>query len=81
MVNVEYININAQVFEISEQGTNNYDIRNCIKDLVINHNRLIGTCRDGTLIILNQNDLESPICYVKRNNRTEAIHRDGFYQP
>jgi hypothetical protein len=49
--------------------------------MVINYNRPIGTCRNGAFIILNQDELDAVVSFVDRNSRTEAIRRNGVYQP
>jgi len=76
-----HINVIAESIGVPDYGTNNDNVRNRIKDMVINHGRPIGTCRDGAFIILNQDELYAAVRFVDRNIRTEAIHRNGIYQP
>jgi len=60
-------------------GTNNDDIRALIKDMVVNHEKPIGTCNQGVFIILNQEELDLAVSFVDRGSRTEAIKRNGIY--
>ena len=66
---------------VSDHGTNNDDVRNWIKGLVIDHERPIGTCKNGAFIVLDQDELEAAVRFVNRNQRTEAIRRNGTYNP
>lgn len=81
MDNAIYIDRIAEEIGVPDNGTNNDNARNWIKDMVINYNRPIGTCRNGTFIILNREELDAAVRFVDRNSRTEAIRRNGVYQP
>lgn len=81
MDNAIHIDRIAEEIGVPDYGTNNDNVRNWIKDMVINHNLPIGTCRRGAYIILNQNELDAAVRFVDRNSRTEAIRRNGVYQP
>lgn len=81
IANAIHIKIIAKEINIPKYGTNNDNVRNWIKDMVINHNRPIGTCQNGAFIILNQDELDTAIRFVDRSSRTKAIQRNGVYQP
>jgi hypothetical protein len=70
----------AEAVGIPDSGTNNDNVRNWIKDLVINHSCPIGTCHKGAFIILNSEELEKAIRFVDRNSRIKAIRRNGTYK-
>lgn len=79
--NAIHINDIANAINVPDYGTNNDNVRNWIKDMIINHNRPIGTNRNGAFIITNQDELEAAVSFVDRNSRTEAIRRNGIYHP
>lgn len=79
--NAIHINKIANEIGVPDYGTNNDNVRNWIKDMVINHNRPIGTCQNGTLIIINQIELDAAIRFVDRSSRTVAIRRNRVYNP
>ena len=66
---------------IPPQGTNNDNVRSWITDMVINEQKQIGTCADGVFIILNDIEREIAAKFVERNNRAEAVRRNGNYTP
>lgn len=80
MDNAIHIDRIAGEIGVPDYGTNNDNVRNWIKDMVINHNRPIGTCRNGAYVILSQDELDAAVHFVDRNSRTEAIRRNGVYQ-
>lgn len=71
----------ANAFNIPPKGTNNDDVRGWITDMVINEQKPIGTCPNGVFIILNDHEREIAAKFVERNNRAEAVRRNGNYQP
>ncbi|HRJ76784.1 MAG TPA: hypothetical protein PLZ12_20245 [Saprospiraceae bacterium] len=78
VINIEDI---ARALEISPHGTNNDDVRGWIKDMVIQHGKPIGTCKNGAFIILNDDEREVAAKFVERNNRADAVRRNGNYIP
>ncbi len=63
------------------KGTNNDDVRELIKDMVINHGKPIGTLKSGVFIILNDSEREEAANFVERLNRADAVRRNGNYTP
>lgn len=80
-VNAKHIAIIAQNIGIPNQGTNNDNIRNWIADMVINHRKQIGTSNDGAFIILTDEERESAAIFLERNQRADAVRRNGNYTP
>lgn len=79
--NAVHINVIATAIGVPPKGTNNDDVRNWIKDMVIRHGRQIGTCENGAFIILNDVERESAAQFVDRNNRANAVRSNGNYIP
>jgi hypothetical protein len=71
----------ADAVGIPPNGTNNDDVRGWITDMVLNEQKQIGTCPNGVFIILNDAEREIAAKFVERNNRTEAVRRNGNYIP
>lgn len=63
------------------KGTNNDNVRNWIKDMVITHGKPIGTCLNGAFIILNDVERETAASFVERENRADAVRSNGNYIP
>lgn len=77
-INIEDI---ASAIGVPPNGTNNDDVRNWIKDMVVNHEKPIGTCKNGAFVILNDEEREIAAKFVDRNNRADAVRRNGNYIP
>jgi hypothetical protein len=71
----------ATAIGVSPHGTNNDDVRGWIKDMVVRHSKPIGTCKNGAFIILNDDEREIAAKFVERNNRANAVRRNGNYIP
>lgn len=71
----------ADTVGIPAKGTNNDDVRNWIKDMVLNHGKQIGTYKSGVFIILNDTERETAAQFVERENRADAVRRNGNYIP
>ncbi len=71
----------ATAVGIPPKGTNNDDVRGWITDMVVNEQKQIGTCSNGVFIILNDSEREIAANFVDRNNRAEAVRRNGNYIP
>ncbi|MEI2757777.1 MAG: hypothetical protein V9F46_15145 [Chitinophagaceae bacterium] len=71
----------ADAVGIPPKGTNNDDVRGWITDMVLNEQKQIGTCQNGVFIILNDAEREIAAKFVERNNRAEAVRRNGNYIP
>ena len=71
----------ADVIGVVSKGTNNDDVRGWIKDLVLSHSIPIGTSKQGVFVILNDNEREAAARFVERENRADAIRRNGNYIP
>lgn len=63
------------------QGTNNDNVRNWIKQMVINHNKPIGTSKDGVFLITTDVEREIAAKFVDRVNRANAVRNNGNYIP
>lgn len=77
-INIEDI---AAALGILPHGTNNDDVRGWIKKMVIQHGKPIGTCKNGAFIILNDNERDVAAKFVERDNRADAVRRNGNYIP
>ena len=62
-------------------GTNNDDVRGWIKDMVMQHNKQIGTSSNGVFIILNDTEREDAAQFVERENRADVVRTNGNYNP
>jgi hypothetical protein len=71
----------ARNIGVPPKGTNNDDVRAWIKEMVINHGRPIGTIQKGAFIILTDDEREEAAQFVERENRADAVRRNGNYQP
>jgi hypothetical protein len=69
----------ANAVGIPPKGTNNDDVRNWIKDMVLNYGKQIGTYQNGVFIILNDTERETAAQFVERENRADAVRRNGNY--
>jgi hypothetical protein len=49
--------------------------------MVLNDGKQIGTCRSGVFIILNDIERETAAQFVERENRAEAVRRNGNFIP
>jgi hypothetical protein len=63
------------------QGTNNDNVRNWIKQMVIKHNKPIGTCKDGVFLVTTDVEREIAAKFVERVNRANAVRSNGNYIP
>ena len=79
--NAEHIHDIANAIGVPPKGTNNDDVRNCIKDMVINHGKPIGTCKEGAFLILTDTERENAAQFIERNNRANAVRNNGNYIP
>ncbi|MRT17390.1 hypothetical protein F3C99_10515 [Vitellibacter sp. q18] len=79
--NAVHIEEMAKRIEVPPKGTNNDDVRGWIKDMVMNHAKQIGTCKNGAFIILNEEEVEIAARYVERNNRSGAVRKNGIFIP
>jgi hypothetical protein len=75
------INTIATSLGFPPKGTNNDDVRNWIRDMVITHGKPIGTCLNGAFIILNDEEREAAASFVEKENRADAVRRNGNYNP
>ncbi len=49
--------------------------------MVINHNKPIGTCKDGVFLITTDVEREIAARFVDRYNRANAVRNNGNYIP
>lgn len=80
-VNAKHIAEIADNIDVPAQGTNNDNVRGWINDMVVNHGRQIGTCQDGAFIILTDEEREEAARFLERNQRADAVRRNGNYTP
>ncbi|HNY52993.1 MAG TPA: hypothetical protein PK727_08035 [Bacteroidales bacterium] len=71
----------ASSIGVPPRGTNNDDVRNWINRMVVDLCLPIGTCRNGAFIILNDDEREIAAQFVARENRADAVRRNGNYTP
>jgi hypothetical protein len=76
-----HIAVIAQQLHIPQNGTNNDNIRRWIKEMVLNHQRPIGTCANGAFIILTNIEREEAARFVERRTVADAIRENGNYIP
>lgn len=79
MGNVKNISTIATNIGVPPKGTNNDDVRNWIKEMVTDYGKPIGTCSRGVFIILNDKEREEAAKYVERENRADAVRKNGNY--
>lgn len=77
--NAKHIETIAQNIGVPNQGTNNDNVRNWIADMVINYGKQIGTSNDGAFIILTDDERENAARFLERNQRADAVRRNGNY--
>ncbi len=78
--NAKHISEIASAFGVPAFGTNNDNVRNWIKELVIKFKKPIGTSKKGAFVILNDIEKEKAAKFVERNNRANAVRNNGIYQ-
>jgi len=81
MINAKHIAYIACALNILPNGTNNDNIRKWIKEMVMYHGKQIGTCSNGAFVILDIKELEAAASYVERENRADAVQKNGDYNP
>ncbi|OWY25532.1 hypothetical protein C7N43_20235 [Sphingobacteriales bacterium UPWRP_1] len=70
----------ANALGVLPHGTNNDDVRAWIRSLVIDFGKQIGTSNKGVFIIVDEDDLQTAINFVKNHDdRVAAIKRNGIY--
>ncbi len=79
--NAKAISQIANAIGVPPKGTNNDDVRGWIKDMVIQHQKPIGTLKNGAFIILNDAEREEAAQFVERENRADAVRQNGNYTP
>ena len=71
----------ARGIGIAPNGTNNDNVRRWIKQMVLNHESPIGTCRNGAFLIQTDNEREEAARFVERRTVADAIRENGNYIP
>lgn len=70
----------ANALGVLPHGTNNDDVRAWIRSLVIDSGKQIGTSNKGVFIIVDDDDLQTAINFVKNHDeRVAAIRQNGIY--
>ena len=77
-INIEEI---ASALGVPPYGTNNDNVRRWIADMVVNYGKQIGTCDNGAFVILNDEERENAAKFLERNNRADAVRKNGNYIP
>jgi len=78
--NAKNISTIADAIEVPSHGTNNDDVRGWIRSLVMDFEKQIGTSNRGIFIIVDEDDLNTAIKFVKNHlDRVEAIKQNGIY--
>jgi hypothetical protein len=62
-------------------GTNNDDVRRWIKDMVMDLNLPIGTCRDGVFLFTNEEEREEAVRFIERRTKADVIRTINYYTP
>lgn len=71
----------ARAIGIPPNGTNNDNVRRWIKQMVLKHQKPIGTCLNGAFIILTNIEREEAARFVERRTVADAIRENGNYIP
>ncbi|MDX2047585.1 MAG: hypothetical protein SFU87_12415 [Chitinophagaceae bacterium] len=75
--NAKAISEIAKAIGVPPKGTNNDDVRGWLKDMVIHYGKPIGTLTTGAFIILNDTEREDAAQFVERENRADAVRKNG----
>jgi hypothetical protein len=77
--NTVHINKIAEDLGFPPYGTNNDDVRNHIKTMVVDYNLPIGTCEDGVFLFTSDREREVAAKFVERRSRANIIRNIDYY--
>ncbi len=75
------ISVVADDLGIPPNGTNNDNVRNWIKDMVVKYQKPIGTCHSGAFVILTDEERERAARFLELNIRADSVRNNGNYTP
>lgn len=79
--NAQYVAIIAQECGFRPFGTNNDDFRAIVTDMVVNHQKPIGSCRKGYFHITTEDERKKAINWVDRNKKVRVLQNIQLYHP
>ena len=79
--NAQSVSIIAHACGYADHGTNNDDFRATVTDMIVNHNKPIGSSRNGYFIITTEDDRQRAINWIDRDKKVDALRNVQLYQP